>query len=74
MIENRHHRNNLSKNQEQGVSTSNKYQPGPGPGFPYLTNVLSGSMRPDFAADQAQAAILAMWQDAAGAEEDTDEE
>ena len=29
--------------------------------FPYLTSVLSGRMAPDFAADQADAAICAQW-------------
>ncbi len=29
--------------------------------FPYLTSVLSGRMAPDFAADQAEAAIAAFW-------------
>jgi hypothetical protein len=29
--------------------------------FPYLTSVLSGRMSPDFAADQAEAAIDAFW-------------
>ena len=29
--------------------------------FPYLTSVLSGRMAPDFAADQADAAIYAQW-------------
>jgi uncharacterized protein (DUF736 family) len=29
--------------------------------FPYLTSVLSGRMAPDFAADQADAAIYAHW-------------
>jgi hypothetical protein len=29
--------------------------------FPYLTSVLSGRMTPDFAADQAQAALHAFW-------------
>ncbi|MEI8310878.1 MAG: hypothetical protein WCH98_08990, partial [Verrucomicrobiota bacterium] len=29
--------------------------------FPYLTSVLSGRMTPEFAADQAEAAIDAFW-------------
>ena len=29
--------------------------------FPYLTSVLSGRMTPEFADDQAEAALLAMW-------------
>ncbi len=29
--------------------------------FPYLTSVLSGRMSPEFAADQAEAALAAMW-------------
>jgi hypothetical protein len=37
--------------------------------FPHLTNVLSGSMSPDCAADQAEAAILAMWQHIAASAE-----
>jgi hypothetical protein len=37
--------------------------------FPFLTNVLSGSMTPEFAADQAAAAIMAMCNDAGNADE-----
>lgn len=29
--------------------------------FPYLANVISGGMKPDFAADQADAALLSYW-------------
>jgi hypothetical protein len=32
--------------------------------FPYLTNVLSGSMTPEFAEDQAAAALCAYWTEA----------
>jgi hypothetical protein len=38
--------------------------------FPFLTNVLSGSMTPEFAADQAEAAINAMCDDTGKADED----
>jgi len=37
--------------------------------FPFLTNVLSGSMTPEFAADQAAAAIMAMCNDAGNTDE-----
>jgi hypothetical protein len=38
--------------------------------FPYLTSVLSGRMTPEFAADQADAAIHAHW----NMDEKTDDE
>ncbi len=37
--------------------------------FPYLTSVLSGRMSPEFAADQAQAAVQAGWAKENGEEE-----
>ena len=38
--------------------------------FPFLTNVLSGSMTPEFAADQAEAAIIAMCNDRGNTDEE----
>jgi len=29
--------------------------------FPYLTSILSGRMTPEFAADQAEATVNALW-------------
>lgn len=29
--------------------------------FPYLTSILSGRLTPEFAADQAEAAVNALW-------------
>jgi len=42
--------------------------------FPYLTSVLSGRMTPEFAADQAAAAIDAFWNQGSDAEEDPSDE
>lgn len=41
--------------------------------FPYLTSVLSGRMAPDFAADQADAAIHAYWTKGSNPEGDSPE-
>lgn len=38
--------------------------------FPYFTSILSGRMTPEFAADQAEAALNAMW----NKDEKTDDE